>query len=489
MGIRKSMLIALAAITAILLASCGGAEQEQYEDLTGKDVVLKGTWESQPVSFTDGFGEVFSDEKIVLSFTDDELTIKKGSFISQAHGYSRNGITLTIEDPKYADSGMDLSMPFPLEFSGQQFSVSLSNLEFLQGSPKMTFTKISEEPTLTPSAEAPQVKHSMMLHTAVAAGCETEGNIQYYECLECGKLFSDEAGKNELAEEDIIIPAAGHEYSDTPVIITESTDCTVLGLRMFQCTKCGRQITENYTAPHDMKHVAATEADCENNGYDEHYECQVCGKLFLDEEGKEGTTLTDLLNGRYSGHDYSKREPYTAWQNDYGVYKHSVVCSKCGKYSRLENHVSDEDGSHCALCGKTATFTYDLDVVEVDGSYDYTRVRGLKDGSTVKNVILPSEYLFGSFTADLGYINARAFADTDIESIYIPGIIPGGKPSINVGSNAFDGCDSLTDIYIGNEADWMGVEGVWEPDWLGDAADHVTVHTNVSLSEYMDIYF
>lgn len=41
----------------------------------------------------------------------------------------------------------------------------------------------------------------------------------------------------------------------------------------------------------------------------------------------------------------------------------------------------------------------------------------------------------------------------------------------------------------GNEADWMGVEGIWEPDWLGEAADHVTVHTNVSLSEYMDIYF
>ena len=45
MGIRKSMLIALAAITAILHASCGGAEQKQYEDLTGKDVVLRGTWE------------------------------------------------------------------------------------------------------------------------------------------------------------------------------------------------------------------------------------------------------------------------------------------------------------------------------------------------------------------------------------------------------------------------------------------------------------
>lgn len=484
---KKITIFSLLFLILAVFISCDTAEEKQYNEITGNNVVLRGTWNSQPVSFTDSFGESYNNTIIVLSFTDNELTIKKGTYISQAYPYARNGIVVNITDPEYADTGFDFSVPVGLEFSGQGFSAYFSDaVEFLKGAPKMTFTKISEEPSLTPSVDSPQVRHNMVLHLAEPAECEKDGNIQYYECMECGKYFSDEAGKNELTKEDIIIEAAGHEYSGTPVIVKESTDCTVTGIRMFGCIKCGRQIVENYTAPHEMKYVSETTADCENNGYDEHYECEVCNKFFLDEDGKEETSLIAIRNSVKTGHDFSKRVPYTATVNSYGIYMHSVVCSRCDKYEKLEKHVSNDDGSHCALCGKTATYTYDLSFTKEDNSIDYTRVAGLKSGSTVKNVIIPDEYPpYG----DVGYINENAFANTDIETIYISDTTPYGLMSLVVGSNVFDGCDNLTDVYIGDDARFMGSEGIWEPDWLGDAADHVTVHTNVSLSDYKKLYF
>ncbi len=464
-----------------MLTSCGNAEQEQYDDLTGKNVVLKGTWESQPVSFTDGFGDQFLNEKIILSFTDDVLTIKKGSFISQAHGYSRNSTVLTIEDPKYADSGMDLSSPYALEFNGPQFSVSFATLEFLSGAPYLTFTKVSDNPSLTPSQDPPQVKHNLVFNASIAPQCERDGNISYYSCLDCGKLFSDEKGKQELTPESITLPATGHEYSNEPVIIIESTDCTVEGLRQYSCMNCGKYISENYYAPHQLSYFRKTVPDCENAGYDEHYECSICNELFLDENAEQPTTYAELRNGYATGHDYSKREPYNAGVNSYGTYKHSVVCANCDKFYRLENHVSDEDGSHCALCGKTATFTYDLKIAMVDNSIDYAKVMGIKEGSTVENVMLPSEYLF-KFEESLGFINEGAFANNKtIKTVYIPNASPYGKSDISVGSNVFDGCDNLTDVYIESEP-WIG--SYWETDWLGDAESHVTLHIGVSLSEY-----
>ena len=110
----------------------------------------------------------------------------------------------------------------------------------------------------------------------------------------------------------------------------------------------------------------------------------------------------------------------------------------------------------------------------------YARVTGISNESTVKNVIIPPKYQF-DFEEDVGFINSRAFAGTDIETIYIP-----NHSFLQVGSNVFDGCDSLTDVYVGYDP-LIGV--YWEDDWLGDAADHVTVHENVSLSEYKKLYY
>ena len=49
--------------------------------------------------------------------------------------------------------------------------------------------------------------HKGVLVQAVDADCENDGNIAYYKCENCNKLFSDEACKNEISADSVIVKA------------------------------------------------------------------------------------------------------------------------------------------------------------------------------------------------------------------------------------------------------------------------------------------
>ena len=58
--------------------------------------------------------------------------------------------------------------------------------------------------------EAIPAKGHDLTKTAAKAATETkEGNIAYYTCSVCGKLFSDSKGKKEITKADTVIPAKG----------------------------------------------------------------------------------------------------------------------------------------------------------------------------------------------------------------------------------------------------------------------------------------
>ena len=63
--------------------------------------------------------------------------------------------------------------------------------------------------------EAVRHIHTLITKEAVAFTCDDDGNIQYWECTDkkCGMYFSDEDGHNEIAPEDVVIPAH-HVYTD-----------------------------------------------------------------------------------------------------------------------------------------------------------------------------------------------------------------------------------------------------------------------------------
>lgn len=54
--------------------------------------------------------------------------------------------------------------------------------------------------------------HTITEVAAVDATCTTEGNIAYFVCSVCNKLFADAIGQTELALADTVLPKTGHTY-------------------------------------------------------------------------------------------------------------------------------------------------------------------------------------------------------------------------------------------------------------------------------------
>lgn len=71
--------------------------------------------------------------------------------------------------------------------------------------------------------------HTLVHRDAVAATCTSPGNEQYWECTECGKLFSDEAGTTEIAS--AATAPLGHDFAD--------------GV----CTRCGEKDYDTQIGP------------------------------------------------------------------------------------------------------------------------------------------------------------------------------------------------------------------------------------------------
>ena len=117
-----------------------------------------------------------------------------------------------------------------------------------------------------------QHEHDLIKHDGVEATESTEGNIEYWECTECHKYFSDEEGKTEILKENIIIPAKGTE-SDEDKDKTDPESSHIHNL-----------------IKHDR--VEATETV---SGNIEYWECSECHKLFSDENGENEITLEDTI--------------------------------------------------------------------------------------------------------------------------------------------------------------------------------------------------
>ena len=113
--------------------------------------------------------------------------------------------------------------------------------------------------------------HSLKKHDAVPVSCTTDGNIEYYECSVCDKLFTDESGTTEVTLEEITI-AAHHSFGEDWEGDKDN--------HWHICTVCGEQ---SASEAHIKDNGTVTkEATVTENGTIT-YKCTVCGADMGDE--------------------------------------------------------------------------------------------------------------------------------------------------------------------------------------------------------------
>lgn len=111
-------------------------------------------------------------------------------------------------------------------------------------------------------------QHAYASIAEVPATCLSKGVAAHYECVECGKLFvkNDDGKYTEVTESQLDTALAEHEYSA----------------------------------------VAETESTCSKAGAPAHYECKVCGKVFIDVDGKKEETTFENIAYPLKAHEFAR---------------------------------------------------------------------------------------------------------------------------------------------------------------------------------------
>ncbi|MSU05288.1 hypothetical protein FYJ80_00605 [Spirochaetales bacterium NM-380-WT-3C1] len=85
--------------------------------------------------------------------------------------------------------------------------------------------------------DAVPVWGKLIHHAEVKASCTTNGSIEYWQCDDCNKIFTDSYAQNSV--NDVSVPAVGHFY---PLVWVEPTEPTCLSqgnIGYFRCDRCG----------------------------------------------------------------------------------------------------------------------------------------------------------------------------------------------------------------------------------------------------------
>ena len=147
-------------------------------------------------------------------------------------------------------------------------------------------------------------KHTFTHHGAVAATCVATGMKEYWECSDCGHIYSNESGASEATMASLVIAATNHKDSMREIAEVPAT-CVEKGkMHHWHCDACGGNFEDKEGTtpltdegmvidfnpanhPDALEEHARVEATCTTAGNVRYWHCSHCNKDFGD---KEGTT-------------------------------------------------------------------------------------------------------------------------------------------------------------------------------------------------------
>lgn len=126
--------------------------------------------------------------------------------------------------------------------------------------------------------DALEEEHSLVKTERREATCAEEGNIEYFICGTCGKIFLDEAGTQEITEQkEIVLPKLSEHKWDGGKI-TKKASCTKEGILTYSCNVCKINKTEKIPAAGHRYQDKLTRATTKKQGKIV-TRCTVCGKV------------------------------------------------------------------------------------------------------------------------------------------------------------------------------------------------------------------
>lgn len=311
--------------------------------------------------------------------------------------------------------------------------------------------------------------HEFTYHAEVPATCNEWGAIEYYECKNCGRYFSDADRREEIFYSDLNIKPLGN-YTLTFVNGAE-LNCTTDGvIEHWHCSVCNNNFEyENglfgiynivLSKHHNITTVSEQAATCTAEGNIKYYHCEACEKNFSDSDCTTEISNADIVVAA-TGHSLAHVDAEENTHDANGNIAH-WHCNSCGKNFADEQATTQIDvtiskGHHWGDNG----IYKECDQKEYNTGLEFTLQdddthkvsKGTFDGS---QLILPSKYEGKNVTA----IAKDGFKDCSaIETIKLPNTlteleIPSTVTEIK--GYVFLGCSSLTSIEIPSSVTSIG---------------------------------
>ncbi len=224
--------------------------------------------------------------------------------------------------------------------------------------------------------------HNMKKTDRVESTCTENGNIEYYTCLICDKLYKDIEGKWEINIEQTVIIASHNLTYHAQVNAT----CTENGtIAHYQCERCNKRFSDTLgtkeihdieiIAKHSLTFNAKINESCTENGTVAHYHCSKCNNNYEDSEANK--QITKIIID--ATHILTRHTKVNATCTENGT-KEYWSCSRCDKNFSDSNGINEiidlvilaghvyGDDDICDVCGEGATLNKEYRRVDNDGT-------------------------------------------------------------------------------------------------------------------------
>lgn len=132
-------------------------------------------------------------------------------------------------------------------------------------------------------------EHKLIKHDFTPATCTEDGNLAYWKCSKCKKLFKNDDATFEFENKEATVIPAAHDWEDH-YTVDKAPTCTEVGSKSIHCKNCEATMKEELipAAGHDVSDVDTSYTPekpptCTEDGYEGYWTCKTCGKLFADE--------------------------------------------------------------------------------------------------------------------------------------------------------------------------------------------------------------
>ena len=188
----------------------------------------------------------------------------------------------------------------------------------------------------------PAAGHTLRAVNEKKATCTETGIRQHYTCTVCNKLFRDTNGTVEITSNDTIAPIVGHSLNKIPA--KEATESAQGNIEYYICGFCKKMFADSEAKKeisgkdivtpvktHSLKHTDAKEATCAEAGNVEYWYCANCNTYYMDKDAKKSFLNKDATVIKAKSHNLVLHDAVDATTEKEGNIKY-YSCSVCGKY-------------------------------------------------------------------------------------------------------------------------------------------------------------